>query len=339
MPNHQDQFVETQLFKCFKAGMNAVQTSKQLQLQFDQKVSQSFVKNMFKTFKKDPNRSMPSSSIGPLVDHQINDDSSSVKTLEETFPNSLGEFSLDSLHYRYEALYSPLNVPSVNQQNYDEYMECDSQSGTFCVTPLNPDDHVSDAAAAAAAASVDDKKLQIETQSDSKGCFSLAKQMFASFNLEQKRLLLLHCFLQGKSVEQTITILHQLYGEKSYSRRVVYQRFKRFKDSNFDLKNKRRKGRGKKVTDGQFFDFIQSHEDALSVDIADNFNVDVSTVYRRMKKLGFVLKKDQWVPYQISPDNKRKRLNICKSLIRINQSDPFLDCLITCDEKWLFHDN
>ncbi|GFY41533.1 histone-lysine N-methyltransferase SETMAR [Trichonephila inaurata madagascariensis] len=72
--------------------------------------------------------------------------------------------------------------------------------------------------------------------------------------------------------------------------------------------------------------------------LAINFNVDHSTIVRRLKKLGRVQKLAGWVPHEHCDNNKAKRVQIFSDLLQRSQR-PFLKVLVTRDESWLIFKN
>jgi [histone H3]-lysine36 N-dimethyltransferase SETMAR len=62
-------------------------------------------------------------------------------------------------------------------------------------------------------------------------------------------------------------------------------------------------------------------------------------VYRHLKKLGKVCKLGTWIPHELSEHNKITRLNICNFLYSKYLQAPFLDRIVTGDEKWVLYKN
>lgn len=76
-----------------------------------------------------------------------------------------------------------------------------------------------------------------------------------------------------------------------------------------------------------------------SRDYADILGVDHSAIIRRFKKLNIIYKKNLWVPHNLSEKNRSDRVRICQDLLNKNNYDPFLQYLVTMDEKWIVYDN
>ena len=52
-----------------------------------------------------------------------------------------------------------------------------------------------------------------------------------------------------------------------------------------------------------------------------------------LKQLGYVNKLDIWIPQKLNEIQLTKRISICDSLLKRNETDPFLKRIITDDEK------
>jgi len=72
-------------------------------------------------------------------------------------------------------------------------------------------------------------------------------------------------------------------------------------------------------------------------ELAQKLNSTHSTVHRHLRRLGKVSKLGKWVPHVLSPDDLRDRVNICSSLHSRALQAPFLNRLITGDEKWVLY--
>ncbi|XP_025155877.1 histone-lysine N-methyltransferase SETMAR-like [Harpegnathos saltator] len=74
-------------------------------------------------------------------------------------------------------------------------------------------------------------------------------------------------------------------------------------------------------------------------EVAERLNVDRSTAFRHLKKLGYGLKLDVWVPLNLTEKNKMDRVFTANCLLDRLKTDPFLDRLVTGGEKWIQYDN
>ncbi|KAJ0177351.1 hypothetical protein K1T71_007360 [Dendrolimus kikuchii] len=75
-----------------------------------------------------------------------------------------------------------------------------------------------------------------------------------------------------------------------------------------------------------------------SYDVAGELEIDHETVLAHLKKAGYTKKLDIWVPHELTEKNLINRVLICDSLLRRNETVPFLKKLITGDEKWITYD-
>ena len=64
-----------------------------------------------------------------------------------------------------------------------------------------------------------------------------------------------------------------------------------------------------------------------------------STVYDHLKGLGLSSKLDVWVPHVLTERNLCRRIDVCDSLLKRHENDPFLKRIITGDEKWVVYNN
>ncbi|GFT92723.1 histone-lysine N-methyltransferase SETMAR [Trichonephila clavipes] len=68
-------------------------------------------------------------------------------------------------------------------------------------------------------------------------------------------------------------------------------------------------------------------------EIGLRLNLSNSTVYDHLKGLGLTSKLDVWVPHVLTEINLCRRIDVCDSLLKRRENDPFLKRIITGDEK------
>ncbi|KAJ0176139.1 hypothetical protein K1T71_008313 [Dendrolimus kikuchii] len=86
------------------------------------------------------------------------------------------------------------------------------------------------------------------------------------------------------------------------------------------------------------FEKVEQDWHISSYDVAGELGIDHKTVLAHLKKAGYTKKLDIWVPHELTERNLMNRVLICDSLLRRNETEPFLKKLITGDEKWITYD-
>jgi len=74
-------------------------------------------------------------------------------------------------------------------------------------------------------------------------------------------------------------------------------------------------------------------------ELAQEFDVSHMTIHRHLKSLGKVVKLGKWVPHELSPAQLQHRVDVCISLHSRHLRAPFLNQIVTGDEKWVQYKN
>lgn len=87
---------------------------------------------------------------------------------------------------------------------------------------------------------------------------------------------------------------------------------------------------GRPVTDkiSAIFEKVEQDRHISSYGIAEELDVDHKTVLRHLRKSGYKKKLDIWVPHDLTERNLMQRVSICDSLLKRNNSEPFLKQLL-----------
>ena len=153
------------------------------------------------------------------------------------------------------------------------------------------------------------------------------------------RHIMLYHYEKGWKAAQSFRDLNELFGEGTITDSAVRKWFARFKSGDTSLEDKEGRGRPSDFDDQALLTAVEEDESLTTRMLAADFNVDQSTIVRRLKKLGKVWKLAGWVPHELSDNNKADRVRIFTDLLQRNQQTPFLKNLVTGDESWLLFKN
>ena len=84
---------------------------------------------------------------------------------------------------------------------------------------------------------------------------------------------------------------------------------------------------------------IENNRRITTREIAEKLNISHTCVERQLKQLLYVNKLDIWVPHKLNEIQLTKRISLCDSLLKRDQTDPFLKGIITGGKKWVVYDN
>ena len=73
--------------------------------------------------------------------------------------------------------------------------------------------------------------------------------------------------------------------------------------------------------------------------LPQELNIDHSMVVQHLKQIGKVIKLCKWMPHELTKNKKNQHFEVSSSLILCNNSELFLNQVVTCDEKWVLYDN
>ena len=160
-----------------------------------------------------------------------------------------------------------------------------------------------------------------------------------SVSLSTVRSCLLYEFKLGTSAAEAARKIGMAFGAGTVSERVAQNWFRRFRSGDESLEDAHCSGRPGVVDDSVLREEIESDPTQTCKELAGRFCVDEETIRLHLHQIGKVWRPCKWVPHALTERQKRERFDVCKMLLQRHQENPFLDHLVTCDEKWILHEN
>jgi len=155
-------------------------------------------------------------------------------------------------------------------------------------------------------------------------------------NKEKIRYILQYHYDKGyKNAAQTCEKICTIYGEDTLSKSAARKWFARFRAGNFDVKDEPRSGRSITEKSDEIIVKVERDKYMSTVEIARKLGIDHKTVLNHLHKARYKKKLDVWMAHELSVRNMMDRINICDTLLKRNEIEPFLKRMITDDEKWI----
>lgn len=158
-------------------------------------------------------------------------------------------------------------------------------------------------------------------------------------NKEKIRYILQFFFDKGEKVSHARENICAVYGPDTISIAAAKRWFARFRSGNFDVKDASRTGRPSVGKVDKILESVVEDRHVSTNEIAKKLKINRQTVSNHLEKAGYKKKLDVWVPHDLTQKNLLNRISICEMLLKRNEIEPFLNRMITGDEKWITYDN
>ena len=155
----------------------------------------------------------------------------------------------------------------------------------------------------------------------------------------QLRAVLLFEFQKGSTAKEAWETLQEALGTDVVSRATCYRWFKRFREEDINLSDRARSGRPSKIDRDQLHDLVAEKSTKTCRELAEELQVSPGTVHTALKSEKYTSKLQEWVPHNLTKSNMAARVEACTQLLADQDKTPFLDRLITSDEKWIYYEN
>ena len=151
-----------------------------------------------------------------------------------------------------------------------------------------------------------------------------------------------HCMLflfqRGNSATEATKAICEAYGNVLKLNKC--QRwFRKFQSGDYELSDRRRSGRPVEIDEEMLQSLVESDPRQTIQELSEKLSSSWSAVQEHLQKIGKISRHGIWVPHQLSENNKIQRITICSSLLTRQQNEPFLQRIVTGDEKWVLYVN
>ena len=155
----------------------------------------------------------------------------------------------------------------------------------------------------------------------------------------QIRLLIRHEYLLGSNGLETVGRINRAWGERTVGKSTVYEWFQKFCEGEESLEDRTRLGRPIEVDRQAVLDTIEEHPSLTTRMLAEDFGCGHTIIENILHELGKVWKRHVGSPMSWLQHKRQNGWQLRKHCWIAKSNMPFLDQLITGDEKWISFNN
>ena len=159
--------------------------------------------------------------------------------------------------------------------------------------------------------------------------------------MEKKQIytIFLFQFKQDRKAAETVHDINETFGPGTTTECTAQWWFKKFRGGDENLEDDVRRGRPSDVDNDQLRALVEANTRTTIRELASELDVTYTKISNHLRKIGKTKKLDNWVPHELNDNQKKRHYEVSSSLLSRNKNDPFLDRVVTCNEKWVLYDN
>ncbi|GFX39062.1 mariner Mos1 transposase [Trichonephila clavipes] len=129
------------------------------------------------------------------------------------------------------------------------------------------------------------------------------------------RTALIFCNYLKKNAAESHQMLVEAYGYNAVSHAQCYRWFEKFQNGDFNVRNEERGRPAKKFVDAELRALLDEEDGQTQEHLAEQLNVDQSTVSRSLKAMSKIIKVGRWVPHVLTDRQQKNRKIVCEMLL------------------------
>ncbi|GFV90740.1 mariner Mos1 transposase [Trichonephila clavipes] len=153
------------------------------------------------------------------------------------------------------------------------------------------------------------------------------------------RTALIFCYHLKKNAAESHQTLVEAYGGNAMSRAQCYSWFEKFQNGDSDVRKEKRGRPTKHFEVAEFQTLLDEDDGQTQEHLAEQLNVDQSTVSRRLKAMSKIIKIGRWVPHELTDHQQENRRIVCEMLLARYKRKSYLHRIVTGDEKLIYFEN
>ncbi|GFU62053.1 mariner Mos1 transposase [Trichonephila clavipes] len=95
----------------------------------------------------------------------------------------------------------------------------------------------------------------------------------------------------------------------------------------------------KNFEDAKLQELLDEDDGKTQEHLSEQLNADQSTVSRRLKAMGKIIKIGRWRPHELTDRQQENRKFVCEMLLSQYKRKSYLHRIVTGNEKWILFDN
>lgn len=153
------------------------------------------------------------------------------------------------------------------------------------------------------------------------------------------RVLIKYELEQGHKPTKAWRNINAAKGPGTVGLRTVEKWFARYKNGEEGISDSPRSGRPPSMDNDAILAAIEADPTLSTRMLAEDFQCSNTQIAKILHKAGKQLRKGRWVPHELNEQQKNRRLEAAQQLLQRHKDEPFLDRIVTCDEKWVAYKN